>query len=73
MSVGISAKHKEDLDEMVARLEKKGFVLTREGSFSAFLGIKFEKNPDDGSINMTQKGLIRKIIDTAGMTDCNPN
>jgi hypothetical protein len=38
-----------------------------------FLGIKFEKNPDDGSINMTQKGLISKIIQAAGMTDCNPN
>jgi hypothetical protein len=71
--VGISAKRKEDVDEMVARLRKKGFELTREGSFSEFLGIKFEKHPSDGSVNMTQKGLINKIIETAGMTDCNPN
>jgi hypothetical protein len=71
--VGIAAKRKEDVDEMVERLRQKGFELTREGSFSEFLGIKFEKNDEDGSINMTQKGLIKKIIDTAGMTDCNPN
>jgi hypothetical protein len=71
--VGISAKRKQDVDEMVERLRKKGFELTREGTFSEFLGIKFEKNSDDGSINMTQKGLINKIIETAGMTDCNPN
>jgi hypothetical protein len=71
--VGIAAKRQEDVDEMVARLRQKGFELTREGTFSEFLGIKFEKNPDDGSINMTQKGLISKIIQAAGMTDCNPN
>jgi hypothetical protein len=71
--VGISAKRKQDVNEMVERLRKKGFELTREGSFSEFLGIKFEKNAEDGSINMTQKGLINKIIETAGMTDCNPN
>ena len=47
--------------------------MTCEGTFSEFLGIKFEKNLDDESINMTQKGLINKIIETIGMTDCNPN
>ena len=30
-------------------------------------------HPCDGSINMSHKGLINKIIETAGMTDCNPN
>jgi hypothetical protein len=71
--VGIAAKHKKDVDSLVQRLEDQGFKLTREGTFSEFLGIKFEKNSDDNSINMTQKGLIKKIIDTAGMNDCNPN
>ena len=47
--------------------------MTREGTLSKYLGIKFEKNLDNGSINITQKGLINKIIETAGMTDCNPN
>jgi hypothetical protein len=40
--VGISAKQQEDVDTMVERLRKKGFELIREGSFSEFLGIKFE-------------------------------
>ena len=40
--VGIAAKAKEDVDEMVKRLrKKKGHELTREGSFSEFLGIEF--------------------------------
>ena len=71
--VGIAAKQEKDVDDLVVRLKKKGFQLTREGSFSEFLGIKFEKNSNDGSINMTQKGLIKKIIDSTEMTNCNPN
>ena len=70
--IGISAKRKQDVDEMVERLKKRGFELTCEGSFSEFLDIKFEKMPD-GAINITQKGLIQKIIKIAGMSDCNPN
>jgi hypothetical protein len=71
--VGIAAKYQKDVDSLVQRLMDQGFKLTREGTFSEFLGIKFEKNFEDNSINMTQKGLIRKIIATAGMEECNPN
>jgi hypothetical protein len=71
--VGISAMYMKDVDSLIQRLEDQGFKLTREGTFSEFLGIKFEKNDEDNSINMTQKGLIKKIIATAGMSDCNPN
>jgi hypothetical protein len=71
--VGIAAKYQKDVDSLVQRLMDQGFKLTREGTFSEFLGIKFEKNLEDNSINMTQKGLIKKIIATAGMNDCNPN
>ncbi len=71
--VGIAAKSQQDVDSLVQILTDQGFKLTREGTFSKFLGIKFEKNLEDNSINMTQKGLIKKIIATAGMNDCNPN
>jgi predicted RNA binding protein YcfA (HicA-like mRNA interferase family) len=71
--VGIAAKRAKDVNTLIERLTMQGFQLTREGSFSEFLGIKFETNPVDGSVNMTQKGLIKKIIETAGMSDCNPN
>ena len=71
--VGIPAKLKKNVDDLVEGRRKKGFELTREGTSAEFIGIKFEKNLDDGSINMTQKGLINKIIETARMTGCNPN
>ena len=70
---GIAAPSKKLVDDLVARLRAKGFELTQEGSFSEFLGIKFEKNQATGTITMTQKGLIQKVIAATGMEDCNPN
>jgi hypothetical protein len=52
---------------------KKGFTLTKEGTFSEFLGIKFTENKDAGTIMLTQKGLIKKIISANNLENCNPN
>jgi hypothetical protein len=69
---GIGAPNMEIINDFVQKLKDKGFTLTQEESFAEFLGIKF--NPlDDGSIELTQKGLITKILQAANMTDCNPN
>ena len=68
---GIAAPRKEIIDEFVQQLLDKGFQLTKEGSFSEFLGIKFYNHPN-GSIEMTQKGLIQKILKAAQMDDCHP-
>ena len=70
--IGIAATSQEVIDQFVADLRKEGLALTQEESFAEFLGIKFDNKPD-GSINMTQKGLIQKVLETAKMTDCNPN
>ena len=43
-----------------------------EGDFTKCLGIGTEHR-DDGSVCMTQKGLIEKIIATAKMQGCKPN
>jgi hypothetical protein len=68
---GISAPTQADIDKFVLDLRNEGLLLTKEDSFSEFLGIKFEVK--DGVHIMTQKGLIQKILDTANMNDCNPN
>ena len=70
--MGLSAPNQDVIDQFVTDLRKEGLVLTQDESFSEFLGIKFEELKD-GSINMTQKGLINKILTAAKMTDCNPN
>ncbi len=69
---GISAPNQARIDQFVKDLRDLGFELTQEDSFEEFLGIKFKYN-DDGSIECTQKGLIQKTLEAAGMVDCNPN
>ena len=56
------------IDKFIAGLEAEGLQLTQEGSFSEFLGIKFD-NCEDGSIEMTQKGVIQKILKATMMED----
>ena len=70
---GISSKLKEDAYNLVQQLVDRGLELTREGTFTEFLGIKFDKDESAGTITLTQQGLIQKIVDTTGMQDCNPN
>jgi hypothetical protein len=70
--VGIAAAKESTIDELIAQLRKLGFELTKENSFTEFLGIDFVKQPD-GSILLTQTGLIDKILEATNMVDCNPN
>jgi hypothetical protein len=51
----------------------KGLNFTKEGSFTGFLGIKFEKDASKGVMTLTQKGLILKIKVATGMTESNYN
>ena len=69
---GIGAKDPNDIDRLIEDLRKLGFELKKEGDFTSFLGIKLQ-TLEDGSIELTQTGLIDKILETAKMTDCNPN
>jgi hypothetical protein len=69
----IAAPEMKYIDEFISALEAKGFALTKEGSFSEFLGIKFTEDQQAGTITLTQKGLIKKIIAATKLEDCNPN
>eukprot|EP00978_Attheya_sp_CCMP212_P028938 scaffold101133_cov51-Attheya_sp.AAC.8 len=70
---GIGCKNPNDAEQLIQDLMDTGFNLTREGTFTEFLGIKFEKDKDNGTITLTQKRLIDKTLADADMTDCNPN
>jgi hypothetical protein len=69
---GISYKHEGDLADFTSELEHRSFKLTREGTFAEFLGIKYHTD-DEGNIHLSQEGLIKKILETTGLTDCKPN
>ena len=65
---GISAPNQEIIDTFVQNQKIEGLELTQEGTFEEFLGIKFKYN-SDGSIECTQKGLIKKTLAAANMED----
>ena len=72
--VGISYSDKSDLPTLLTKSVKRGLLqLSKEGTFTDFLGIKFVKEPTKNTITLTQRGLIQKIINGTGMQDCNPN
>jgi len=69
---GIGAKDPTEIDGLVSDLCNLGFDLTKEDTFHEFLGIKMEKRAD-GSIKLTQTGLIDKNVKATGLENCNPN
>ena len=70
--MGVAAENDTLIDELISFLQSKGLELQREGEFQDYLGISFTKM-SNGSVHMTQSGLIKKIIKATGMENCNPN
>ena len=70
--MGVAAENDSLIDELITFLRSKGLDLQREGTFQDYLGIRFSALPN-GSVHMTQTGLIDKIIKATGMEGCNPN
>ena len=69
---GIAAPKQSIIDDFVKELREHGFDLDIEGNFCSYLGIGIQTFKD-GSRHMTQKGLIKKILETTKMENCNPN
>jgi hypothetical protein len=61
-----SAKQ-EWIDEAIQQLQERGMNLEIEDSVAGFLGVHIERNEHDGTITLTQVGLIRRIIDALGV------
>ncbi|KAI2508240.1 hypothetical protein MHU86_6169 [Fragilaria crotonensis] len=73
LTIWASLSNQRDLDELFANLDAKGFSFTKEGTFTDFLGINFVKDPKNGTLTLTQKGLIQKIQEATGMKMSNSN
>ncbi len=61
------AKSGDVLDSVLASLERD-FVLTSQGSVGAYLGIDIKRTAD-GCLELTQTGLIQKIISAFGLQE----
>ena len=70
---GIASHGMSEIDAFIDRLKSKGFLLTKECDFSTYLGIKFQRNPQNNTITMTQPGLIKKVIEATRMELCRAN
>ena len=55
------ARDKTHIDDVVAGLRSRGMDLEEEADVAGFLGVLIDRR-DDGSIQLTQKGLIKRIL-----------
>ena len=60
------AKNKSVLENLVANLKQKDFILTDEGTLTKYLGVDV-KHKSDGSFELKQPFLIQRIIDLLGL------
>ena len=58
--------------DFIDRLRAKGFELTKDQDFAEYLGINFKRDDDNGTITMTQPGLIKKIVEATKLEGCTP-
>ena len=70
---GIASPDMYEDDACIDRLKDKGFELTKEYDFSAYLRIKFHRNLKNNTITTTQPVLIKKLVEATGMTLFCPN
>ena len=70
---GIAAPNKQIIKDFIVEFCKEhGFDLEMEDDFTSYLGIGIEEFVDS-TRHMTQKGLIKKVIQTTKIENCNPN
>jgi histone deacetylase 1/2 len=66
------SKSKGKIDNLISSL-KDEFKLTEEDSGDAFdfLGVSIKRHHDTGEVELTQTGLINKVLAATGMSECN--
>ncbi len=45
----------------------EGVGLEEEDDAAGFLGVHIEHDPNTGNLNMTQKGLIKQVLEALGL------
>ena len=68
----LAAKDSKLIDVFIQHLKDRNLQLTDEGDLASYLGIAFKRNKAEGTITLTQIGLVDKILAATGMQDCNP-
>lgn len=67
----LASESLETLCKIKAKLSKI-FKMKDLGAVSEILGMRVEREGDTGSIKISQKGYIEKVIEKFGLSECNP-
>ena len=65
------AKNQSIIDNVIEGIREVFMALEKEDDVAGFLGVKLTKH-EDGRIEMTQTGLIKRIINAMGLDNSNP-
>ena len=66
----IYSPKREWIDEFLGKLQnQQNVTLEIEDSVAGFLGVHIERNDSDGTITLTQKGLIKRIVEALHIGD----
>ena len=66
----IYSPKREWIDEFLGKLQnQQNVTLEIEDSVAGFLGVHIERNNSDGTITLTQKGLIKRIVEALHIGD----
>jgi hypothetical protein len=73
----IFARDPKDIDSLLKSFDDDGdefnWEMTIEGSVTEFLGIEMTPVNGTNGWKLTQRGLIDKVLDATGLTNCNSN
>jgi hypothetical protein len=56
-------KDKTSIATLVSKMKQEGMLFQEEESVAGYLGVHIDRK-DDGTIHLTQKGLVEKIVDS---------
>jgi len=65
------AKDQQDIDTAIQKIKNTGMDLNVEDDVAGFLGVLINRN-DDGTITLSQTGLIDRVVDALGLSSSNP-
>ncbi len=61
------ARDEKDIHDLAIKLREQGVDLEQEDDAAGFLGVRLERDPQTGLMEMTQSGLIDRVIEALGL------
>ena len=61
------ARDEKDIHDLAMKLREVGVDLEQEDDAAGFLGVRLERDPGTGLLEMKQTGLIDRVLDALGL------